>query len=169
MNGYGSKPPYGCKIEWSLWKMGTEIIEGERWCHTGLSFLLFSTSWLDKYTRFLWDRQRQLVDFMRILVTCITCLLQQERFFHLNISFHARRDGGLLFFSGVLRVQVDIQLRVTSAHEAPYSKVCVVDMNDVDILLLSTIRLCDREQHKSPCWTHTTNLNNGGCWGFRSR
>lgn len=69
----------------------------------------------------------------------------------MNISFHARRDGGLLFFSGVLRVQVDIQLRVTSAHEAPYSKVCVVDMNDVDILLLSTIRLCDREQHKSPC------------------
>lgn len=29
VNGYGSKPPYGCKIEWSLWKMGTEIIEGE--------------------------------------------------------------------------------------------------------------------------------------------
>lgn len=31
VNGYGSKPPYGCKIEWSLWKMGTEIIEGEHW------------------------------------------------------------------------------------------------------------------------------------------
>lgn len=37
-------------------KMGKEIIEWERWCHTGLSFLFFSTSWLDKYTRFLWDR-----------------------------------------------------------------------------------------------------------------
>lgn len=71
--------------------------------------------------------------------------------FHLNISFHACHDVGLLFFSGVLCIHADIQLRVTSSHEAPYSKVCVVDTSDVDILLLSTIRLCDREQHKSPC------------------
>lgn len=55
VNGYGSKPPYGCKIEWSWWKMGKEITEWGSWCHTGLSFLLFSMNWLSKYTRSLWD------------------------------------------------------------------------------------------------------------------
>lgn len=78
VNGYGSKPPYGCKIEWSWWKMGTEIIEGESWCHTGLSLLLFSTfDWVNTQF-FCGTGTRWLVGFMRILITSITCLYSRR-------------------------------------------------------------------------------------------
>lgn len=51
VNGYGSTPPYGCKIEWSLWKKGTKIIEGEHGASQRPLIPLSSPlSWLDKYT-----------------------------------------------------------------------------------------------------------------------
>lgn len=146
VNGYGSKPPYGCKIEWSWWKMGTEIIEWASWCHTGLSFLLFSMSWLGKYTRSFWDRET-LTAWVHEGATC----------FNRRVSA-SRLVVGRLFFSNIYCFVLTFS---SGSHN-------VMILQKEDIVLwtrtmwrfcsFTTKVLCVRQHHKCPCSCNVVRL-----------
>lgn len=157
MNGYGSKPPYGRKIEWSWWKMGTEIIEWASWCHTGLSFLFLSMSWLGKYTRSFWDRET---------VTCWTHHLPESFYFSSSSRDMAVTSCFVLTFNS------------GSHHFMKVQKEDIVLWTETMWRFgsFSTKGLCDRQHHKmSMCMKcgeasfqsqTRTSSNNSGCQGY---